>query len=259
MNQRLHRLWHIFVAAVGIGIVVSPDILGLSAWLTSLDIGWLTYVGKGLAAFGILVANFDKIRGKLQPIVDGAMQMQQVTSDASAFHPGRKPRPSSAGPVTVVLLSLALASAAWAQSSAPAPQLGTCFGPLVQIPDGTWQRAYCLNPAVLVPAVVRFDIRTSAFQIVPALGGCYGLSYHQWEWWSPGVDACVAVQFAKDLPNQVTPALLFKFMGIRAGADLRLTQQTGAPLDKGFGLLFTYGFDVGGSPAYVARASAGAK
>ena len=132
-------------------------------------------------------------------------------------------------------------------STVPSPQLGGCFD------DG----AICVSPSVLVPAVMRLDVTKSSFELVPALGGCYGISYRADQWWSPGFDACLSVTLSKEMPNQVTPALLFKFMGARVGADLRLTQVTGAPLDKNFGILFTYGIDLGASPSYMAKQAAG--
>ena len=132
-----------------------------------------------------------------------------------------------------------------AQAESPGPQLGGCFA----------SGAVCVNPAILVPAVIRLDVKASTFELVPALGGCYGIAYRQDMWWSPGLDLCLSVRLSNQTPNQVTPALLFKFMGVRAGADLRLTQVSGQPLDKDVGVLFTYGWDVGGSPAYVAKAA----
>ena len=147
---------------------------------------------------------------------------------------------------TYAILAATQAHAQTPAPPVPSPQLGGCFD----------NGAICVSPAVLVPAVMRLDVSHSSFELVPALGGCYGISYRADQWWSPGLDACLSVTLSKELPNQVTPALLFKFMGARVGADLRLTQVTGAPLDKDFGILFTYGVDLGASPNYMAKQAA---
>ena len=287
MKLLLAKLWAL-IAALNRSKVVN----GIGAFF-ALAVPVLIVVGQNLpstwkvtlliaSAVGVL-SRAQYIWQKVVPLLDGSSVVQvkpptvgvlpslfSVASDTSKV-PAVKPAPSEAptpiegNPIvrkkdagrfetlTWAIIVVALVGTLlclWlivrpgvARADTPSPQLGGCFA------NGT----LCVSPSVLVPAVIRFDTKESAFQLVPAFGGCYGISYRADQWWSPGADACVSVQLAKDWPNQVIPAVMFKFMGIRAGVDLRLTQQTGLPLDKDLGILFSYGIDLGASPAYMAK------
>ena len=58
-------LWNRVLLAVGLLDILVPDLTGLSDWLSSLHVGWLTHVAHGLGGAALLAANWNRIIGTL--------------------------------------------------------------------------------------------------------------------------------------------------------------------------------------------------
>jgi hypothetical protein len=62
--------WHTVCALLGMGAVLAPDLTSLAAWLASLHVGWLAHVARALGGLALLLSRWDRIRGKVQPLID---------------------------------------------------------------------------------------------------------------------------------------------------------------------------------------------
>jgi hypothetical protein len=58
-------LWNRILFATGIINIITPDLTGLAAWLSSLHIGWLTHVAHVIGGAALVASNWNRIIGKI--------------------------------------------------------------------------------------------------------------------------------------------------------------------------------------------------
>jgi hypothetical protein len=205
----------------GLG-VFAPDVAAFATWLASMHIGWLSYVVRGLGLLAAFFAAAPLVVPRLRAFLAllglatppgalapwdpkrGEAPLQSLGA-LQAANPGVtvvKSRPSSAGPLAVLLLGSLLASTAWAQDVPPVPQLGFKIG--------LWTTC---QPATA--GGVQINLKTGNWsRFVFAQG--FGCTYRGWS--QPvGAAAYIGYGVAVDAPNAYQGALLFSYADVVAG------------------------------------------
>ena len=59
------KLWNRILLTAGIANIITPDLTGLSDWLSSLHIGWLTHVAHTLGGLALFATTWSRIVGKI--------------------------------------------------------------------------------------------------------------------------------------------------------------------------------------------------
>lgn len=59
------RLWNFLLLGAGIVSIISPDLTGLTTWLASLRVGWLTHIAHGIGGLMLVAARWDRVAGRL--------------------------------------------------------------------------------------------------------------------------------------------------------------------------------------------------
>ena len=210
----------LLLVLAGLG-VFSPDIASVAAWLASVHIAWLGSVVKGLgllAAFCsaaplvvprlrafLALLGLATPPGSIAPWIPGK-DAGPATAALQAANPGiqivTKSRPSSAGPLAVLLLGSLLASSAWAQEPPPpVPQLGFKIG--------LWTTC---QPATA--GGVQINLKTGNWQRFVFAQG-FGCTYRGWT--QPlGVAGYIGYGVVADAPNAYQGALLFSYTDVVA-------------------------------------------
>ena len=252
----------------GLG-VFAPDIAGLAAWLSSMHVGWLAYVVRGLGILAAVCASAPLIVPRLRAFLallglatpPGALAPWDPTRDVPAgATPSRTlvsvvttpsseaptPRPGTGYPpgggllaLVLIVGSLFLAAPALAQT--PAPQLGFC------VP--AWNT--CFQPAAAL-SPIQINLKTGDYKRVSLMAGWGGV-YHGAV--DLGAAVYVGVGISPDAPNAAQANLLFSLANVVAvGPGVQVFKDPGDGHLVWQGLLSAaINYNIGGSPAYVAK------